>query len=448
MVRSFVCGGGSLKTAEQYINDIETPIRCHMLKPSVQKDSTVIRVSGLRGKMSHANRYKIYFDFVKYCKKESKKDTLTDIKGTTKFYCTCKTGTRTIDPCSHIVACLWWLGLELGTIHKQMKKSIKMYKHKSSKELFNETISNDIIEYKQNKKQKKAEQKQETTEMDKLQEQFSQARIGEVKEKQLQVAKKKSIKIKKKVRKKKAKEEMEMEVKVESGDEKEFEKVKKGKNRKRTGLQAKLSEPKNKIIKWDFSNLQHMRQFVREDLKADIIETEPDGNCLFYCIALEYYGQLWRYKTVRSVAVNYIDKNRDIFERHFQLTQVNKTVDEYINMMKKDKCWGDGVVILAIQLAYDVIIHIHKYDFNMQRNMIAQDLSAWSETEIPIDNVPVIYLVMHEHGFQEVGNYFGHFEILRYKEPRILHDRPIKRKGNNVKQRILENIYKRQNMIK
>jgi len=90
-----------------------------------------------------------------------------------------------------------------------------------------------------------------------------------------------------------------------------------------------------------------------------ILKCSGDGNCLFRAISSQLYGNQNFYPNVRNEIVKYIQDNRSRFEADVLIDHM--TLDEYIEIIKKDGSWGGNTVLLASSELYFKQVFIYNY---------------------------------------------------------------------------------------
>lgn len=110
---------------------------------------------------------------------------------------------------------------------------------------------------------------------------------------------------------------------------------------------------------WSQIDAEHpaTRQLNRLNLK--IIPVRGDGNCFFHAIRTLSDEPETKHSDIRRSATDYIVLHREQFEPFLVRTKY-KTLDKYINEMKKDKCYADHLIVLATAIALETDIVIHQ----------------------------------------------------------------------------------------
>ena len=80
-----------------------------------------------------------------------------------------------------------------------------------------------------------------------------------------------------------------------------------------------------------------------------------DGNCLFRSFAYEAWGDESLHATCRRVACYSIWDRRDEFKVYFD---GDRAFERYLRDMRRDRSWGDELVIKALSDALDVNVHL------------------------------------------------------------------------------------------
>ena len=87
--------------------------------------------------------------------------------------------------------------------------------------------------------------------------------------------------------------------------------------------------------------------------KFDIVEQEPDGNCLFRALSAGWFGSPTYFSEVRESVWDYILHNSERFKVHLP-----DEFDRYIETMLEDGEWGGEPEIVAFSELYNVNIHV------------------------------------------------------------------------------------------
>lgn len=88
-------------------------------------------------------------------------------------------------------------------------------------------------------------------------------------------------------------------------------------------------------------------------------DIKGDGNCFFRCISLHMYNDDEYYNKVRQNMISWVESNKNDYKRSPYLdTYIN--IDSWINVMKKNGSFGDGLAIEAIcmMLECEIVIHV------------------------------------------------------------------------------------------
>jgi hypothetical protein len=111
---------------------------------------------------------------------------------------------------------------------------------------------------------------------------------------------------------------------------------------------------KSKDSQFEDYKLREMIQGSKGE--REIIEMEPDGNCLFRSISHQLYrdfGQ--RHDLVRHEICNFLEDNKEDFSIFLLLNDEEEDVrdfDSYICEMRKDGTWGGDVEIVCAARLY------------------------------------------------------------------------------------------------
>ena len=87
--------------------------------------------------------------------------------------------------------------------------------------------------------------------------------------------------------------------------------------------------------------------------KFDIVEQEPDDNCLFRALSAGWFGSSTYFSEVRESVWDYILHNSERFKVHLP-----DEFDKYIETMLEDGEWGGEPEIVAFSELYNVNIHV------------------------------------------------------------------------------------------
>ena len=103
------------------------------------------------------------------------------------------------------------------------------------------------------------------------------------------------------------------------------------------------------------SEIEDIQSFIITALtdKFDIVEQEPDGNCLFRTLSAGWFGSLTYFSEVRESVWDYILHNSERFK-----VNLPDEFDQYIEIMLEDGEWGGETEIVAFFELYNVNIHV------------------------------------------------------------------------------------------
>jgi len=82
------------------------------------------------------------------------------------------------------------------------------------------------------------------------------------------------------------------------------------------------------------------------------VEMPSDGNCLFHAVA-SFFDSFTTPREVRHRICDYIDQNRERFEIDI-LHSGYASIDEYLRAMRRDREWGDAIMLNAFCLCFDI----------------------------------------------------------------------------------------------
>lgn len=160
------------------------------------------------------------------------------------------------------------------------------------------------------------------------------------------------------------------------------------------------------------SEAEQLRQAAEESFKdalllrgMQLVEMDPDGNCMFHSVAHQVYGDPSLHEAVRDAVVEYMAKNAN----HFSLFVPDKPFEEYLNDIGKDCCWGDHLELQACAEIYDTPIEIISTE---RGNLEAEKISSVDPSTEPIlSEVPPIRLSYHG------GNHYNSLMVLSAPPP-------------------------------
>ena len=137
------------------------------------------------------------------------------------------------------------------------------------------------------------------------------------------------------------------------------------------------------------------------------IEIRGDGHCLFRALSLGAFGYQEYHLTVREMAWDYIDTNRNRFKKI-----IDQEMDSYIVNMRKSRTWGGHIEIIGFAelfetniFIYDLVIDLeprHKMEYSnsfntvrlMYRNNDHYNLLTKKNTELKDIGVPKMTKLM------------------------------------------------------
>lgn len=97
-----------------------------------------------------------------------------------------------------------------------------------------------------------------------------------------------------------------------------------------------------------------------DTLGLKVIEVTADGNCFFRALADQLEGNEEEHEKYRNLVVQYIMKNREIFE---PFIEDEVPFDEYCQSTKEDGTWAGHMELQAASLATHSNICIHQHMF-------------------------------------------------------------------------------------
>ena len=83
-----------------------------------------------------------------------------------------------------------------------------------------------------------------------------------------------------------------------------------------------------------------------------------DGNCLFHAMASLLEHPSIRHDTLRRMLVHYIYQNADKYNTDI-LAEGYADINHYCENMTRDKFWGDGTVLQAFAMLFEVTVYVY-----------------------------------------------------------------------------------------
>jgi len=134
-------------------------------------------------------------------------------------------------------------------------------------------------------------------------------------------------------------------------------------SRRSSSQESNLDDTEEKRKKRLEEERKFLAKLKEQDLTIGIMH--GDGNCLFRAIADQVYGNQELHDTIRQRCMDYLDIERNFFGSYI-VGGVAK-FDEYLNLKRKDGCWGDDVEIQAMSEIYNCPIEIYAYSTTPMR---------------------------------------------------------------------------------
>ena len=146
--------------------------------------------------------------------------------------------------------------------------------------------------------------------------------------------------------------------------------------------------------------------------KFDIVEQEPDGNCLFRALSAGWFGSPTYFSEVRESVWDYILHNSERFKVHLP-----DEFDQYIETMLEDGEWGGEPEIVAFSELYNV----NFFWCNDKSNALSQSWKQYlhSYNIFTVDKQQSFWFVVDKRRFRE--NWFQKDLIRESIRKRRLH---------------------------
>eukprot|EP00121_Abeoforma_whisleri_P001980 Awhi_evm1s1773 len=102
---------------------------------------------------------------------------------------------------------------------------------------------------------------------------------------------------------------------------------------------------------------QHLArlQLRLRSLKLDQLKMPDDGNCLFYAVSHQLFGNMKYHRVVRQTVVRYMQHHPENFAILFDDALAYK---RYLNFMYRNGTWADELVILGVAQCFGTNVHI------------------------------------------------------------------------------------------
>ena len=111
-----------------------------------------------------------------------------------------------------------------------------------------------------------------------------------------------------------------------------------------------------KFVKLNNKQEIKFRQNI-SNIQLLIKDTKKDGNCMFRAISDQVYGTEENFNLIRQKCMDYISLERDFFEEFIEGGK--NFFDEYINLKRKNRVWGDDIELQALSELYNRPIEIY-----------------------------------------------------------------------------------------
>ena len=149
-----------------------------------------------------------------------------------------------------------------------------------------------------------------------------------------------------------------------------------GKNKKKTVYQKKVSSKNRKKQK-----KKHKIPWLRQT-QFKLFEIGEDGNCLFRSISHQLYGTQECHRIIRKRCCDYLELEKEYFERYVANVEGNLTFSHYIRLMRKDGEWGGNMELIALTELYRRTIKV--YHSGPQPDHVFGNTYSIDEKEEPI----------------------------------------------------------------
>lgn len=106
---------------------------------------------------------------------------------------------------------------------------------------------------------------------------------------------------------------------------------------------------------------------VRTQLKRlglRVKAVEPDGNCQFRAVADQLFGDPERYREVRTMAMNELERNVELYKG---FVTDDEPFDAYVARMRDEAEWGDMTTLMALAAASSLRVIVHQNDTELPR---------------------------------------------------------------------------------
>jgi len=134
---------------------------------------------------------------------------------------------------------------------------------------------------------------------------------------------------------------------------------------RRVSNYARLDHPLNSKYQHDLKEaIQESMKDIRPDLgvlqgilrhmNLRMVDMPGDGNCFYYAVAHQIYGDINRQNEVRAAAVDYVANHPDEFSEFLD----GKKIDQYVDLLSEDRNWAENLAIQATANAFGVTIEI------------------------------------------------------------------------------------------
>ena len=124
----------------------------------------------------------------------------------------------------------------------------------------------------------------------------------------------------------------------------------------------KQQEDENLPDRFLFPDELQFEKFLFERKGYRINPIKRDGNCLFGAIADQVYFDPTMHKKVRSLCVNYMIDNGELYSQFIDDAHID--FNHYIKNMKKDGSWGGNPEITALSQVFECPIEVYRQSEN------------------------------------------------------------------------------------
>ena len=219
--------------------------------------------------------------------------------------------------------------------------------------------------------------------------------------------------------------DLNFEPSIEYYDEEHLEPIKKKQK-------TQKNKNKNKYIKKKQLNSNEQVRIAKNkeaETNGIIVDCGGEGNCFFYCAAVELYGDRNKHFIIRRNACEHILRHKQFYSTGFE--SMNDFY-QYVYNMKRNGTDADGLIINATQEVYNVWFDIKRVYINGYKQ---------SNEKVSV-NVPIIYL------FNIVADQYYHYQLIKKQNNQISRpdlqlyvQRQLSNQNNNIPQILYERLH-------